>query len=100
MRLLEEQGIGVYRIGMVGDRASKGQAATVYGAGFAAGSLAGKGARGVTRGTGNNVSYDNELMEVGRMAEGDQGRVGKKVVSGYMMFRDPVYSTLTIAHVY
>ena len=46
MRLLEEQGIGVYRIGMVGDRASKGQAATVYGAGFAAGSLAGKGARG------------------------------------------------------
>ena len=32
-------------IGEVGDRASEGQAARVYGAGFTAGSLAGKGAR-------------------------------------------------------
>ena len=36
-------------IGEVGDRASEGQAAGLYGAGFTAGSLAGKGARGGTR---------------------------------------------------
>ena len=35
----------------VGDQASEGQAAGVYGAGFTAGSLAGKGAMGGTRGT-------------------------------------------------
>ena len=34
-------GMGVDRIGEVGDRASEGQAAGVYGAGFTAGSLAG-----------------------------------------------------------
>ena len=58
-------------IGEVGDRASKGQAAGVYGAGFTAGSLTGKGARGGTRGTGDKVSIKKELAEVGRMAEGD-----------------------------
>ena len=42
--------------GEIGNRASEGQAAGVYGAGFTAGSLAGKGARGGTRGTGNKVS--------------------------------------------
>ena len=62
--------MGLDRIGEVGDRAS-GQAAGYYGAGFTVGSLAGKGARGRTRGTGNKVSSDKELMEVGRM-------VGKK----------------------
>ena len=35
-------GMGVDRIGEVGDRASEGQAAGVYGAGFTAGSLAWK----------------------------------------------------------
>ena len=35
-------GMGVDGIGEVGDRASEGQAAGVYGAGFTAGSLAGK----------------------------------------------------------
>ena len=35
-------GIGVDGIGEVGDRATEGQAAGVYGAGFTAGSLAGK----------------------------------------------------------
>ena len=40
----------------------------VYGEGFTAGSLAGKRTRGGTRGTGNKVSSDKELMEVGRMA--------------------------------
>ena len=37
-------------IGKVGDQASQGQAAGVYGAGFTAGSLAGKGARDGSRG--------------------------------------------------
>ena len=63
-------GVGVDRIGEVGDRASEGQVAGVYGAGFTTGSLAGKGAKGGTRGTGNNVSFE-ELMKIGRMAEGD-----------------------------
>ena len=31
---------------------------------------------------GNKVSFDKELMEVGRMAKGDQGGPGKKVASG------------------
>ena len=35
-------GMGVDGIGEVGDRASEGQAAGVYGAGFTAGSMAGK----------------------------------------------------------
>ena len=48
-------GMGVDGIGEVGDRASEGQAAGVYGAGFTVGSLAGKGARGGTRGTNNTV---------------------------------------------
>ena len=64
--------IGVYRIGEIGDRANEGHAAGVYGAGFTAGSLAGKGARGETRVTGNKVGSDQELMEVGRVAEGDR----------------------------
>ena len=63
--------MGVDGIGEVGDRASEGQAAGVYGAGFAAGSLSGKGARGGTRWMGNKVIFDKELMEFRRMAEGD-----------------------------
>ena len=66
-------GMGVDRINEVGDRASEEQAAGVYGADFTAGSLAGKGTRGGTWGTGNKVSFDKELMEVRRMAEGDRG---------------------------
>ena len=38
----------------------------MYGAGFTVGSLAGKGTRGGTRGMGNKVSIDKELMEVRR----------------------------------
>ena len=56
--------MGVDGIGEVGDRASEGQAAGVYGAGFTAGSLAGKGARGGKWGMGNKISFDKELMEV------------------------------------
>jgi hypothetical protein len=63
--------MGVDMIGEVSDRASEGQAAGVYWAGFTAGSLARKGARGGMRGTGNKVGSDKELMEVGRMVEGD-----------------------------
>ena len=48
----------------------------MYGTGFTAGSLPGKGARDGMRGTGNKVSFEKELMEVGRMG------AGKKVVSG------------------
>ena len=47
MRLVEEQVSRVWiRISEVGDRASEEQAAGVYGAGFTAGSLAGKGKPG------------------------------------------------------
>ena len=67
-------GMGVDRIGEVGDRASEGQAAGMYEAGYTVGSPAGKRARGGTRVTGDKVSIDKELMEVGRMAEGDRGR--------------------------
>ena len=74
--------MGVDGIGKVGDWASEGQAAGVYGAGFTVGSLAGKGARGGKRRMGNKVSFEKELMEVGRMAESDRGGAGKKVVSG------------------
>ena len=42
MRLLEEQVVWVNGIREVGDWASEGQAAGVYGAGFTAGSMAGK----------------------------------------------------------
>jgi hypothetical protein len=52
----------------VGDRASEGQAAGVYGSGFTVGSLARKGARD---GMGNKVSSDKELIEIGMTAEGD-----------------------------
>ena len=48
-------GMGVDGIGEVGVWISEGQAAGVYGAGFIAGSLAGKGSRGGTRGTGDKV---------------------------------------------
>ena len=48
-------GMGVDGIGEVGERASEGQAAGVYGAGFTVGSLAGKGARGGTRGRGTRL---------------------------------------------
>ena len=58
--------MGVDRIGEVSDRASERQAARVYEAGFTAGSLARKGARDGMRGTGNKVSSDKELTEVGR----------------------------------
>ena len=54
----------------------------MYGAGFTAGSLAGNGARGGMRGMGNKVSFDKELIEVGRMVEGDREGAGKKVASG------------------
>ena len=58
--------MSVDRIGEIGDKASKGQAAGVFGAGFTAGSLARKGARGGLRGMANKVSSDKELTEVGR----------------------------------
>ena len=45
-------GMGVDRIGEVGNRASQGQAAGVYGAGFTVESLARVGARSGTMGTG------------------------------------------------
>jgi hypothetical protein len=64
-------GTGTDRIGEIGDRASEGQAAGVYGAGFTVGSLARKVARGRLRGTTKKVCSDKELTEVGRMAEGD-----------------------------
>ena len=67
-------GMGVDGIGEVGDRASEGQAAGVYGAGFTAGSMAGKSSRG---GTGDKVSIDKELMEVGMVAEGDREGQGE-----------------------
>ena len=60
----------------------------MYGAGFTVGSMAGKWARGGMRGTGDKVSIDKELMEVGRVAEGDRGgarkrlRVETRVVGG------------------
>ena len=50
--------MGVDGIGEVGDQASERQAAVVFGAGFTAGSLTGKGARGGMRGTENKVSFD------------------------------------------
>ena len=45
----------------------------MYEAGFTVGSLAEKEARGGTMGTGDKVSIDKELMEVGRVTEGDRG---------------------------
>ena len=61
-------------ISEVGDWASEGQADGVYGAGFTVGFLARKGARDGKSEMGNKVSSDKELTEVGRMAEGGQGR--------------------------
>ena len=48
-------GMDADRIGEVGDRASEGKAAGVYGAGF---TVARKGVRGGTRGTGNKVKFE------------------------------------------
>ena len=61
----------MYGIGEIGDRASEGQAAGVYG-------------REMSQGwdEGDKVSIDKELMEVGRVAEGDRGGARKKVASG------------------
>ena len=42
------------------------------------------------RGTGKKVSSDKELMEVGRMEEGDRGGAGKKVASGGIRYEDVV----------
>ena len=53
--------MGVDGMGEVGDWASEGQATGVYGGCFTMGSLAGKGARGRTRGMGNKVSYVKRL---------------------------------------
>ena len=72
--------MGVDGIGEVGDRASEGPASGVYGAGFIAGSLTGKGARVGNKGTGKKVSSDKELLEVGRMAEGDRGGQGIRLL--------------------
>ena len=69
------RGMGADRIGEIDDRAREGQAAGVYGGGFTA-------RKGDRSGLSNKVSSDKELMEVGRMAEGDRGRAGKKVASG------------------
>ena len=62
-------GMGVDRIGEVGDWASEGQTAGVYGAGLKVGSLARKGAKGGTNSAQNKDSSDKELTEVGKMAE-------------------------------
>ena len=43
----------------------------MYGTGFTARSLARVGARGRIRGPGIKVSFEKELMEAGRMTEGD-----------------------------
>jgi hypothetical protein len=59
--------MGADRIGEVGDRASEGQAAGVYGSGFTTGSLERVGASGGMRGMRIKVSSDKELMEVGRI---------------------------------
>ena len=52
-------GMSVDRMGEI----SEGRAAVVYGAGFTAGPLTRKGARGGLRGMGNKVSSDKELMD-------------------------------------
>ena len=69
--------MGVDRIGEVGDRATEGQIAGVYGAGLTVGPLARKGARSGQSGTGNKVSSDKELTELGgwwKVIEGGKGR--------------------------
>ena len=68
--------MGVDRIEKIGDGAREGRAAGVYGAGFTAGSLARKGARGGMKGMGNKISSDKELMGVQGMAVGDRGGAG------------------------
>ena len=77
-----ESGMGLDEIAEVGDRVSEWQAAGVYGAGFTAGFLARKGAKGGIRGMGNKVSSDKELTKVEGMAEDDWGGTGKKFASG------------------
>ena len=62
-------GMSVDKRGEVGDRASEGHAAGVYGRGFTPGSLARVGAKDGTWGPRIKVGFDKELIEVGRMAE-------------------------------
>ena len=62
-------GMSVDKRGEVGDRASEGHAAGVYGRGFTSGSLARVGAKDGTWGPRIKVGFDKELIEVGRMAE-------------------------------
>ena len=83
-------GMGVNRIGEVGDRVNEGQAAMVYGTGFTVGSLARIGARDGSWRPGIKVGSDKQLMEIGRMAEGDKGGAGKKVASGGIRCEDVV----------
>ena len=64
-------GMSVDRIFDVGDIVCEGQTARVYRMGFIVGSLTRKGARDRMRGTGNKVISDKELIEIGRMAEGE-----------------------------
>ena len=64
-------------IGEVGDWASEGQAAGVYGAGFTAGSLAGKGARVGRGGWGTRLVLTRSESRLGgwrNVTEGGQGR--------------------------
>ena len=53
------------RIGEVGDRASEGKAAWVYGTGITAGSLARIGARYRMKGLGIKAGSDKEFMRLG-----------------------------------
>ena len=64
--------MGVDGIGEVGDQASEGQVTGVYKGRFYSG-VSGRVRSQVTRGMGKKVSSDKELMEVGRMVEGDRG---------------------------
>ena len=60
-------GMGVDRIGKVDDKASEGEPTGVFYSGVSGRDRS----RGGTRGTGNKVSADKELTEVGKMAGGD-----------------------------
>ena len=64
-------GMDVVRICEIGDWANEGQAVGVYGRGFTAGSLVEVGARDRTWELGIEVDSNEELMEIGRMAERD-----------------------------
>ena len=59
------------RIGEVGDWASEGQAIEVYGTRFTAGTLVRVGVRDEMWGQGIKFGSVKELMEIGRMVEGD-----------------------------